>query len=76
MFAQSQADGVTPQQYADWKANWAKTHDPRAFLPMTPSRVEYLKKTIKPGTPEEQNFMSTLNQVRGSQGPSTATGQE
>jgi hypothetical protein len=76
MFAQSQADGVTPQQYADWKANWAKTHDPRAFLPMTPSRVEYLKKTIKPGTTEEKNFMSTLNQVRGSQGPSTETGQE
>lgn len=54
---------IAPAAFAQWRANWVATHDPRAFLPMTQSLKDYLAKNIKPGSKEEQIFMKSLNEA-------------
>jgi hypothetical protein len=46
MFSQAQSQNVTPQNFADWRAKWMTTHDPRAFLPRTQSTLDYLNKNV------------------------------
>ena len=65
MLKQFQATGQPPAKFAQWSANWATTHDPRAFmLPfMTPEQTTYLQSTMKPGTPAAKAFNRTVHEL-------------
>lgn len=66
---------VAPAAFAKWRAQWVATHDPRAFLPMTPELKDYLSKNIKPGSQEEKTFMKSYNEAQQNS-PEAPAGQD
>jgi hypothetical protein len=48
-------------QFLQYQANWARTHDARAFFPMTPDMLGYLKKNVTGN--ERTTFNNTVHEL-------------
>lgn len=54
--------GLPPAQFQQYASQYARTHDPRAFMfpTMTPDQRAYLQKTMPKGSPAAKMFNDTL----------------
>lgn len=57
--------GLPPAQYQQFASQYARTHDPRAFMfpTMTPEQREYLQKTMPKGSAAAKMFNDTLHEA-------------
>ncbi len=67
MWQEAQAQGITPANFANWKANWTTNHDPRAFIadqmPLA-QRKKLFDELNAPGHDREVlNFVQTADEA-------------
>jgi len=57
--------GLPPAQFQKWSAEWARTHDPRAFMlpDMDAGQRAFLKKTMPVGSKDRQTFQDTTSEL-------------
>jgi hypothetical protein len=69
VWQQAQAQGVQPADFANYTANWATTHDPRAFIldQLPQSRLDQLKSELVVNgklTPDGAKLVNTIKELR------------
>lgn len=53
--------GKPAAQYQKFQADWARTHDPRAFFPLTQDMLDYMRKNVT--GKEKETFNDTVHEL-------------
>jgi len=61
IMTQFEKSGQPAAQYQKFQADWARTHDPRAFFPLTADMLGYLKKSVTGN--ERTTFNNTVHEL-------------
>lgn len=66
MYDDMRGQRVQPEDFADWQANWANTHDPRAYVvdSMAPDQLQRLQASLNREGPKAQRmFVQTAREA-------------